>query len=147
LYELKTYDQVVKDHSEVQRFTASLLATFAGVALLLAAIGIYGVLSYAVAQRVREIGIRMALGAAGGDMLRMVLVQAMTRVLAGIGIGTAAALALTRFMNSVLFGVKAWDPIVFGGIALLLTSVALLASYLPARRATRVDPMVALRNN
>jgi putative ABC transport system permease protein len=145
LYELKTYDQVVKDHSEVQRFTASLLAVFAGVALFLAAIGIYGVLSYAVAQRVREIGIRMALGAAGGDMLRMVLRQAMATVLVGIGIGTAAALALTRFMSSVLFGVRAWDPMVFGGIAFLLVSVALLASYLPARRATKVDPMVALR--
>ena len=145
LYEVKTYDQLVKDHSEVQRFTASILAAFAGIALFLAAIGIYGVLSYAVAQRVREIGIRIALGAAGSDMLRMVLRQAMARVAVGITIGTLAALALTRFMNSVLFGVKAWDPMVFGGIAVLLVSVALLASYLPARRATKVDPMVALR--
>jgi putative ABC transport system permease protein len=145
LYEMKTYEQLVKDHSEVQRFTASLLTAFAGIAVLLAAIGIYGVLSYAVEQRVHEIGIRMALGAGGADVLRIILGQAMATVLAGIGLGSIAALALTRFMNSVLFGVRAWDPMVFGGIALLLLTVALLASYLPARRATKVDPMVALR--
>jgi putative ABC transport system permease protein len=147
LYELKTYKEVVKSQTELQRFTAMLLASFAGIALFLAALGIYGVLSYGVEQRVHEIGIRMALGATTSDVLRVLVGTAMLTVLVGLGAGSLVALALTRYMRSVLYGVRASDPLVFGGIAGLLTVVALLASLAPARRATKIHPMVALRSD
>jgi putative ABC transport system permease protein len=145
IFDVRTYDRVVKDDTEVRRFTASLLGVFAGVALFLAAIGIYGVLSYTVEQRTHEIGVRLALGARGSAVVRMIVLQAMRTVGVGLAIGVAAALALTRYINSMLYGVRSWDPLVFVAIIGLLGGVALLASYLPARRATRIDPMIALR--
>ena len=118
---------------------------FAGIALLLASVGIYGVFSYLVGQRIPEIGLRIALGAQRSDVLGMVLGEGVRMTLVGVGTGVAAALGLTRLMSSMLFGVEPTDPLTFVGVAVLLCVMALLACYVPARRAMKVDPMVALR--
>ena len=128
-----------------RRFTMVLLGVFAGLALLLSSIGIYGVISYVVSQRTNEIGIRIALGAQQRDVLRLMLGEGMKMALLGVSIGIAVALGLTHLMVNILFGVSATDPLTFLGVATLLVVVALLACWIPARRATRVDPLVALR--
>ena len=142
---VRSLDQVVSESTARQSFNMTLLTMFAGIALLLAAIGIYGMLSYSVQQRSQEIGIRMALGARGNDVLRMVVGQGMKLAVIGILIGVAGALALSRLLTALLFGVKSYDPVTFIAISLLLAVIALLACWIPARRATRVDPLVALR--
>jgi predicted permease len=143
--ENESEEEVVARSIASQRFSLILLGVFAGLALLLAGIGIYGVLSYLVGQRTQEIGVRMALGAQRLDMLRMVLGDGARMTLLGAGIGLVLALALTPLMASMLFGVKPTDPITFGAVIAVLCAIALLACYLPARRAAKVDPMVALR--
>jgi putative ABC transport system permease protein len=145
VYRIKTLDQYLGVAVAQPKFSALLLSLFAGLALLLTAIGLYGVMAYAVVQRAQEIGIRIALGAQTGDVLKMVLRQGLKLTTLGLAIGLAAAYALTRYMQSLLFGVQATDPSTFASIVLLLIAVALMACWIPAKRATKVDPMVALR--
>ncbi len=128
-----------------RRFNLFLLSTFSCIGLLLGVIGLYGVMSYTVSQRTHEIGLRMALGAQRGDVLKLVLREGMLLVLAGTALGLAGAFALTRLISSLLFAVSAADPLTFASLSLLIILVALLASYLPARRASAVEPMEALR--
>ena len=145
IFGTQTMDSVISDSVASQRFSMILLAVFAGLALTLAGVGIYGVISYVVGQRVHEIGIRMALGAQPQDILRLILSSGGKLAGLGVVVGLAAALVLTRFMAALLYGVGTTDPLTFVGVALLLSVVALTACYVPARRATRVDPMSALR--
>ena len=145
MYETKPLEQVVAESLADRQFSMILLGVFAALALLLSSIGIYGVISYVVGQRTHEIGIRMALGAQPGHVLRLMLGEGMRMALVGVAIGIVAALGLTQLMTNMLFGVSAADPITFCGVALVLAGVALTACYIPARRAMRVDPMVALR--
>ena len=128
-----------------RRFNVILIGFFGITALLLATIGVFGVMAYSVSRRTREIGVRVALGAATGDVQRMILGQGLRTIFSGVAIGITGALLLTRTVESMLFGVTATDPLTFAGVTLLLMGAALLACYIPARRATKVDPMVALR--
>jgi putative ABC transport system permease protein len=145
IYSIRTMDEIRDESVAPEKLNLTLLGLFAGIALVLAIVGIYGVMSYSVTQRTHEIGIRMALGARAADVLKMVIGQGMKLTLIGVGIGLVGAFGLTRLMATLLFGVKPTDPLTFGAIALLMASVAFLSCWLPARRATKVDPMVALR--
>jgi putative ABC transport system permease protein len=145
VYKASSMTEVMGDSLERRRLALILLAVFAGLALLLASVGIYGVTSYGVAQRHREIGLRMALGADRGQVLGMLLRSGLTTIAIGLGLGLVMALFLTRLMSGLLFSVRTWDPVALGGAAVLLMVAALLAIFVPARRATKVNPMVALR--
>jgi predicted permease len=142
----RTLEQIFSSSLDNRRFSLVIFMVFAAVALMLAAVGIYGVMSYSVTQRTQEIGIRMALGAQSLDVLKMIVSQGLKLALVGVAIGIGAAFALTRLMASLLFGVSASDPVTFVATSLLLTSIALLACYIPGRRATKVDPITALRH-
>ncbi|MEP7343094.1 MAG: FtsX-like permease family protein, partial [Acidobacteriota bacterium] len=143
---VQTMNERLSDVVAEPRFQTLLLGLFGLVTLVLVSAGLYGVVSYSAAQRTHEIGVRMALGAQAGDVLKLVIRQGMKLVLIGLAIGLASALALTRVMKNLLFGISTTDPTTFAMIAILLTGIALLACYLPARRATKVDPMIALRH-
>jgi putative ABC transport system permease protein len=140
-----TMDGLLSNSVSTRRFSAVLIGIFAVLALLLAAVGIYGVMSYAVSQRTQEIGLRMALGAPAGSVRGMILGQMLRLTMLGVGIGLAGSFVVARFLASLLFGVGTYDPATFLGVAVLLVAVALSASYIPARRAMQVDPLVALR--
>lgn len=146
VYDIHPMEEIVARSISTQRLTMLLLSVFSGLALVLSAIGIYGVISYLTGQRTREVGVRVVLGASREDVLRMVLGQGMRMTLMGVAIGIAAAFGLTRLITRMIYGVGATDPLTFAGVAVLLSAVALAACYVPARRATRVDPMVALRH-
>jgi putative ABC transport system permease protein len=146
IFRIATMQEVVNASVSTRRITLILLGLFSALALVLAGIGIYGVISYSAAQRSREIGIRMALGAQRGDVMRQVLAQGGKISAAGIVIGSAASLGLTRLMAKLLYSVSVVDPATFAAVAFVLALIATVASYIPARRALRVDPLVALRN-
>ena len=141
-----TMDQAVADATAQPRFEMLLLGLFGVVALILAAVGIYGVMNYSVSRRTREIGIRMSLGASRGDVLRMVFRQAIVQSLAGIAVGVAGAILLSKLMSKMLFGVQPTDPITFAAVTIVLGLAALLATGVPARKAARIEPMTALRS-
>jgi ABC-type antimicrobial peptide transport system permease subunit len=145
LSQVRSMEQVIAKSLERNNFEMLLLSLFAGIALLLASIGIYGLIAYSVEQRTQEIGIRMALGARQRDMLQLVVWQGLKLAVAGVVLGLAASYGLTRLLGSMLFGVKAADPLTFGGVALALLGVAALAAYIPARSAAAIEPSQALR--
>jgi putative ABC transport system permease protein len=146
VYDIATMEQLLAKSVMQPRFSTFLFGLFALLALALAAIGLYGVMSYVVAQRAHEIGVRMALGAQRRDVLGLIVRQGLTLTMIGSAVGLAAALAVTRLLASMLYGVSATDAPTFIGVSLFLIAVALLASYMPARRATKVDPLTALRH-
>jgi predicted permease len=145
VFGLEPMSQLIEESVASQRFATLLLGIFAGIALILASVGIYGVMSYLVTGRTHEMGIRMALGATRNDVMKLVLKYGFTLAMAGLGLGLAASIGLTRLLASLLFGVSPSDPLTFAGVGAILVGVAILACYLPARRATRVEPLVALR--
>jgi ABC-type antimicrobial peptide transport system permease subunit len=145
LFDVRTQTKQIDQTLFLDRLMSQISSAFALLALVLACVGLYGLLSYEVSRRTRELGIRMALGAQRRDLLRLVVGQGILLVLFGAAIGIAAAIGLTRFMSAILYGVHADDPLTFAGVAILLTLVALAACYIPARRAMRVDPIIALR--
>src|SRR5256885_5855091 len=144
--DVATMDEVISNSLSQRRFNMLLLAAFAGLAVLLAAVGIYSVLAYAVRRRVREIGIRMALGASLRDVLRLIVLEGMTPTLIGMAIGLAGALALGRVLSTIIYGIHAWDPLTLAAVSTLLTMIALIASLVPAYRATKIEPIKALRD-
>ena len=144
IYDLQTMRSLVSANVAQPRFNSLLMGLFAGIALILATIGIYGVMSYAVAQRTQELGVRLALGAQSGDVLRLVIRQGMLLAVVGLGIGLAASLMVSRALASLLYGIGTTDPPTYFVVVVFLAIVALLANYIPARRATRVDPKIAL---
>jgi predicted permease len=144
-YGFEAMQATIADSLAARRFAMVLLTVFAAFAVLLSSVGIYGVISYLVGQRAHEIGVRIALGAQRADVMRLVLGEGAKMAAIGVAVGTVAALALTRLMSTMVFGVSTTDPVTFAGVAALLVGVALFACYIPARRAMRVDPMVALR--
>jgi putative ABC transport system permease protein len=145
LTDVATMEQIVSNSMTRPRMYAVLVGIFAGVAFALAAIGLYGVMAYSVAQRTREIGVRIALGAERRDVIQLVLRNSLMLTSAGIGLGLFGAAALTRFLESLLFGIRPFDPVTFAAAAITFAAVAAIAAYLPARRAASVDPLVALR--
>jgi putative ABC transport system permease protein len=145
VYKVRTMDELMADSMARRRLAMLLLALFAVVALVLAAVGIYGVMSFSVTQRAHEMGIRLALGASRASVFRLVLGQSLWLALAGVALGLAGSLVMAGLISSLLFNVKPRDPLTFSLVAMLLTLVALIASYLPARKATKVDPVVSLR--
>jgi putative ABC transport system permease protein len=142
---IQSMEENISQSISQPRFRTILLAVFAGIALVLAAVGIFGVMAYSVTQRTRELGLRMALGASRGQVLQLVLAHGVRLTLVGVGIGLAATFLLTRYVSSLLFNVPAYDPMTLVGVAAALIVISLCACYLPARRATLVDPIVALR--
>jgi putative ABC transport system permease protein len=145
LSEIATMDELFAKAVAPQRFNMLLVGLFAALALTLASVGIYGVIAYSVTQRAQEMGVRLALGASSRDILSLIVGQAMLTALVSVALGLVAALALTRVMASLLYEVSAKDPLIFAGLSALLLGVAMIASYIPARRATKVDPLAALR--
>jgi putative ABC transport system permease protein len=145
VYAVRTMSEHIGEALAIDRMIAAMLGAFGGIAMLLAVVSIYSVVSYAVTQRVREIGVRVALGARGADVLKLVIGQGMKLVMIGMAFGLAISFALTRLTSSLLFEVSATDPATFAGVVAMLTTAALAACYIPARRAMNVDPMVALR--
>jgi putative ABC transport system permease protein len=145
VYDVATMEQRFSEAVAPQRFNTLVMGIFAGMAVLLAGVGVYGVMAYSVARRTHEIGIRMALGAQQQDVTRLVLRHGALLAFFGISLGVAGSLALTRSLSGLLYGIKPTDPVTFFFVSLVLAGVAFLATYLPARRATKVDPMVALR--
>ena len=143
--DIATMEEIALEPIKQQRMVMALLTSFAGLALVLSALGIYGVLSYSIAQRTREIGLRLALGADRGNVLRLVVRTGARLAFLGIAMGTGAALILTRLMTDLLYGVRPADPLTFSAVTIVLAATSMLACYIPARRATRVDPLVALR--
>ncbi len=146
VFDISTMDQRLAASVAPRRFNLVLLASFALLAMLLAGVGIYGVVSFATVQRTHEVGVRMALGAQRRDVLKLIVAQGMVLLLIGIGVGLIGAFLLTRFLAALLYGVRPTDSATFAAVSLLLAVVAIVACYIPARRATRVDPMVALRH-
>ena len=146
VFNIKTMEEHIAVTVAAPRFNTTLLAIFAVVALILTIVGLYGVLSYSVSQRIHEIGIRAALGATQRDILRMVVGEGLLLTSIGLGIGILAALGLTRLLVSILYGIRPRDPLTFVGLSLMLACVSVLATYVPARRATKIDPMSAVRH-
>ncbi len=145
IYSIRTEEQLISDSLSSRRFSLFLLGIFAVISLVLAGVGLYGLISISTSQRTQEIGVRIALGAQTSTILKMVIIEGVLLALLGVGVGLIGSFLLTRFLNTMLFGITPTDPFTFASVSVLLVLVALLASYIPARRATRIDPIIALR--